>query len=165
MLNGNFYPLMREELVHPLLDIQKYAVLRESRCKPIKRQLLDVQGEFLPAMRLLYVHARSIRDKEVSLVLAGLFQDLPIDYLTADLDDGRVSIELYRMDRKNGDGPQIVEMHDPCVPLLRRSAVFVRYHPKERILSFYDGRLRCINRMELPEMIDPEVFDFGELVI
>lgn len=163
LLNGNYCPVVWEKLSNPLLDIKKYVVLRKQALSSSKYQEFHCTNEFPIAMLALQEHIGDVMNQEASMVLVGQFRDSSIDRRKGDFLDE--TIVLYRVEWQYSHIPEIIQAHDPCVPIVRSFPVFVRYHATRKELAFYDGKLKRIRPGDEPDAIDLQWFDFRESVI
>jgi hypothetical protein len=165
LLNGNYCPMVWEKLTNPLLDIKKYVVLRKHALSSSKYQEFHCTNEFPIAMLTLQEHIGDVMNQPALMLLVGQFRDSSIDRSKGYFLDIKEAIILYRAEWQYSHIPEIIQAHDPCVPIVRSFPVFVRYHVTRKELTFYDGKLKRIRPGDEPDAIDLQWFDFRESVI
>jgi len=127
---GYYYPMIWQQAVYPVMDIEVYVIVRTSRvCREVFRG-----GDFVAAMKAFErVCAAARREDRYRLVGDGLV--------------------LYRWE----DG--VEQVHDPTEKYWRCSPVFVKYEERRKVLLFFDGFLRRVRPGVQGEELDLSLFD------
>ena len=159
LLKGNFYPMVWEKLVHPLLDIRSSVVLWQPDVVRVKCRELYVTEEFSLAMPRLIKEIQDLSGQSGTLYLFGRLLE------NGDVGDKHATITFYRVTVGAGVVSELTQVHDPAAPFVRSWSVFVRYHAKMGRLTFYDGSLKRIRPGDEPVGIDLQVFDFQPISV
>jgi hypothetical protein len=159
LLKGNFYPMVWEKSVHPLLSVSSYAVLWRPGALRVKCRELFITEAFSQAMTRFMKESLDLPGLNGTIQLLGRFCE------DGDIGDEQATIIFYQVAIGAGVAPELEQVHDPGLPFVRAFPVFIRYHAKRATLTFYDGLLKRIRPGDEPDHIDLRVFDFQPMAV
>jgi hypothetical protein len=163
LLEGNYYPMVWEKEVHPLLTVCKWLVCWRSGAVRVKCRELFAARDFSAAMQRFTEESRRLPAQEGELLLAGQFSDMPCSGQPREVGDGVSSLIFYRLAVKASVPAALEQVHDPVSPVWRYIPLFVRYNSQRTLLTFYNSSLQRIRPGDEPAGIDLRLFDFGPL--
>lgn len=159
----NFYPVLWQKVIHPLLETDKYFILRRDQKGACR--IVTTSQSFSHAIEEFAICAKVDKPGDGQFLLVGQIQNRLLDIEGRDLEKGGAGIVFYqtetKLDSRTLKGRlEISQVQDPVDPIVQSVPIFTRYDQRKDELVFYDGRLKKARPGEDIEFLDLRFFDF-----